>query len=153
MTCLYRGVSEEHHTRTEGRLVPAGNSSEIVMTRGDYEQGVEIRRNGDFVRCSSETNTVRAHHLKSGFRDGCFISTTREVKRAIFFATVGGTTDGYVYLIDSSKFSALGIVKVEFPDPRYPDEQEVSIRAEDNGEIPREVIIKIWRVKAGDNEA
>ena len=91
--------------------------------------------------------------MKSGFRDGCFISTTREIKRAVFFATVGGTTDGYVYVIDSSKFSALGVVEVAFPDARYPDEEEVSIHAADNGEIPRDVIIEIRQVKAGDYEA
>jgi hypothetical protein len=153
MCYLYRGVSEEHHARTEGRLVPAGSNSEIVMTRGDYSQGVKMLRNGEFIRCSSETNTVRAHHLKSGFRDGCFISTTREFERAVFFATVGGAVDGYVYVIDPSKFCALGVVEREFPDPRYPDEKEVSIRAADNGEVPREVIIEIREVKSSDYEA
>lgn len=146
MCYLYRGISEEHYVRDEGRLIPAGKNSEILMSRADWSEGVDMRRDGTFERQPSEVNTVRAHHLKSGFRGGCYVSTTKDFQMAVFFATNGGKVNGYVFVIDSSKFSSFGIEAVEFPDPRYPDENEVSIRAADNGEIPSDVIVEILRV-------
>lgn len=149
MCYLYRGVSEEYYEKMGGRIIPAGKKSEVVMTHGDYLKGVEMHRDGKFVRVLSETNTVRAHHLKSGLHDGCFISTTRDIERAKRFATIRGMTDGYIYVIDPSKFFNLGVVAYEFSVTSH-DEQEVSIRASDNGEIPSAVIFKLLRVKSNE---
>lgn len=147
MRYLYRGISEAHHSKSKGRLIPSGKNSEVIMTRND---DIGMPRNGTFDRYSSANNAVRAHHLESGFHDGCYISTTKDIERAKFFATIGGAVDGYIYIIDTSKFSDAGVMACELPDPHYPDEQEVTIRALDNGEIPIEVIIQILPVKAGE---
>lgn len=150
MCNLYRGVSVEYHTKKAGRLIPAGVNSEVLMTRNDMSEGVVIPRDGTFVRYTSATNAIRAHQLKSGFHDSCYISTTKDIERAKFFATIGGAVDGYIYIIDTSKFSDAGVMACELPDPHYPDEQEVTLRALDNGEIPIEVIIQILPVNAGE---
>ena len=147
---LYRGVSEQKHLADGGKLVPAGDNIEIVMRRDDLDRGAEIRRDGTFQRGPSETNTVRGHHLVSGIHDGCFISTTENFQIAVRFATREGSVDGIVYVLDQSKFSSLGVVSMKFPDPRYPSEEEVSIRAADGGEIPPEAIIDVKRVMASD---
>lgn len=147
---LYRGMSEQRHQANGGRLIPTGNNIEIVMRRDDRDRGAVIPRNGTFQRGPSETNTVRGHHLVSGIHDGCFISTTESFQIAVRFATREGRVNGIVYVLDKSRFSALGIVSRKFPDPRYPSEEEVSIRAADGGEIPREAIIEVKRVMASD---
>ena len=150
MTLLYRGVSTEIHHRQGGRLIPTGSNVDIVMRRNDADRGAELRRDGTFQRVPSEVNTARGHQLVTGIHDGCFISTTEESLIAIRFATNNGTTDGYVYVFDQRLFSPLGVVSIRFPDPRYPDEQEVSIRAADGGEIPQQIIVEVWPVSAGE---
>lgn len=148
MTFLYRGVSLELHNKLNGRLIPAGNNIQVVMTRGDYAQGAVMCRDGTFVRSPSESNTVRAHQLVSGIHEGCFVSTTERFEVAVRFATKEGSVDGFVYVLDQEKFRELGIVSYGFADSRYPDEHEVSIRAEDGGEIPQAAIAKIISVSA-----
>lgn len=147
---LYRGVSEQKHQADDGKLTPAGNNIEIVMRRDDLDRGAEIRRDGTFQRGASENNTVRGHHLVSGIHDGCFISTTENFEIAVRFATREGTVNGIVYVLDQSKFPSLGVVSRKVHDPRYPSEEEVSIRAADGGEIPPEAIIDIKFVKSSD---
>ena len=90
MCYLYRGVCEEKHYTDGGRLLPAGDKVNIVMRRDDYEHGVEMRRDGTFVRVPSEINTVRGHQLASGIHDGCMISTTESFQAAVRFATNEG---------------------------------------------------------------
>jgi hypothetical protein len=34
-----------------------------------------------------------------------------------------------------------GVIAKEFPDPQYPDEIEVSLRAADNGDLPTKIIV------------
>jgi hypothetical protein len=91
--------------------------------------------------------------LKSGFHAGSYISTTRDLNIAKYFATNGGKVDGCVYVIDVAKFSALGIVACEFPNPRYPDEQEVSILSSYNGEIDAAVIVETLHIKCHEYQA
>ena len=105
-------------------------------------------RDGAFRRVPCETNTVRGHHLVSGIHDGCFISTTESYEIAIRFATSEGHTNGFVYILDESRFSELDIVAQRLPDPHYPEEEEVSIRATDGGESPQSVIVEIRKVQA-----
>lgn len=147
---LYRGVSEQKHQADGGRLIPAGHNIEIVMQRNDLASGAEIRRDGTFQRVPSEANTVNGHHLVSGIHGGCFISTSESFKIAVKFATNEGRTDGVVYVLDDSTFQTHGVVSKKVQDPRYPSEEEVSIRAADGGEIPQAVIIGVINVTANE---
>lgn len=133
-----------------GLLFPRGGNIEITMRRDDYDNGAEMLRDGTFVRGPSEANTVRGHQLVSGIHDGCMISATESLPIAIRFATREGEVDGVVYVLDEERFTALGVVAWRLPDPRYPHEQEVSIRAADGGEIPKEVIVEVRKVCAAD---
>ncbi len=147
---LYRGVPEQTHQENKGRLIPAGKNIEIAMRRDSLEYDGLMRRDGTFQRGLSETNTVRGHHLVSGVHGGCFISTTEDFKVAHRFATREGRVNGVVYVLGQARFSTLGIVSIKFPDPRYPGEKEVSIRAADGGEIPLEAIMEVRCVMASD---
>lgn len=142
---LYRGVSKKMHEEMEGRLVPKGNDVQTVMTRSDFEAGVVFTRGDDpegrFTRTHSEQNTIRAHHLKSGFHDGSFISTTTDIDLARTFATNNGREEGYIYVIAPELFDKHKVVARKDPKPKYPSEYEVSIRAEDGGEIPKGIIV------------
>ena len=65
---------------------------------------------------------------------------------AALFATNKHTEPGWVYVINSSIFMKHNIVSKEFPDPLYPDEIEVSIRAADCGNIPSGVVVEKYEV-------
>ena len=93
-------------------------------------------------------NTLRAHQMKSGMHDGAFISTSILFDVASEFATEKGTVVGFVYKIDPDLFEQYGVVARQDPIPKYVGEAEVSIRSEDGGEIPEEVIIEIIEVPA-----
>ncbi|MCS6160726.1 enterotoxin A family protein [Shewanella baltica] len=144
---LYRGVSKEMHDALEGRLIPKGHNVQVVMTRSDYVNGVKFTRgesvNGRFTRILSEKNAIRAHHLESGFHDGAFLSTTRSIELARQFATNGGKGEGYIYVIDPALFEANNVIARQDPEPKYPNEFEVSIRDKDGGEISKGIVIEV----------
>ncbi|MBW8067181.1 MAG: hypothetical protein GJU73_07020 [Ferrovum sp.] len=153
MNYLYRGVCEEKHEANGGRLIPAGNNMEIVMQRNDYTRlsdESKFLRDGTFVRIPSEVNTARGHQLDSGIHGGCMISTTESYQIAVLFATNEGTVNGVIYKLDKAKFQSYGIRSHKFICPRFPDEKEVSICAEDGGEIPQEVIVTVRKVLASE---
>lgn len=141
MSYLYRGVSEADDDTNGGELVPGGNTSEVSVRYGDGS------RYGQVTYGESEINTARAHQIESGRYDGCFVSTTRSYSEAEKFATTGNLVDGYIYVIDESLFDEHGVVAIEFEDSEELHEQEVSIRASDNGVIPEAVIVDKIEVK------
>lgn len=143
---LYRGMRLERHVASEGRIVPSGSAKEVVP-RFDGTW----RFDGTFTFGHSEDNAVRAHHIENGKWGGCFVSTSRSWEVAKYFATtdeLGRKHKGVVYHIDESLFDQLEVVLREFDDPLYPEEQEVSIRAEDGGEIPSGVVVRVEEVNA-----
>jgi hypothetical protein len=143
---LYRGVSKKIDHKREKELCPKGDQHEVSAKHDG-----RTKHDGKFTYGLSEDNTVRAHHIKSGLYSGCYISTTRDEKKAWEFATSKFREEGWVYVIDESLFDQYGIVAREFPDPQYPDQKEVSIRAADNGVIPYQVIIEKYEVDANGN--
>nr|WP_295446522.1 hypothetical protein [uncultured Thiodictyon sp.] len=126
-----------------GLIKPRGNKKE-VMARHDNK----ITYDGRITYGESEDNAARAHHIETGLYGGCFVSTTRSESRAICFATSDYKEDGWVYVLAPDLFGAHGVTSKEYPDPLYPDEQEVSIRAEDCGVIPPGVIANKYEVTA-----
>jgi hypothetical protein len=141
MTLLYRGVSKRVDSILNGQIKPKGYKSEVTA----YHDG-KIKYDGTFTHGESEDNAVRAQQIESGLYDNCFISTTKDEKTAIRFATNGYSESGWVYIIDSSIFKDCGVTSKEFPDPKYPHEMEVSIMAKDCGYIPEVVIIGKYEV-------
>lgn len=141
---LYRGVRLEMHRALEGRISPRGDQIEVVP-RYDGTWSYD----GTFTYGYSEDNAARAHHIENGKWGGCFVSTTRNYEVAKYFATTdaqGLSCQGVVYFIDDSLFDLHGVVSKSFDDPLYPEEEEVSIRASDAGDIPTSVIVDIREV-------
>ncbi|HFQ5589487.1 TPA: hypothetical protein ACGUM0_004226 [Vibrio vulnificus] len=145
---LYRGVSMGMHKKDDGKLIPKGNNIEVVMTRSDHnpQEGVELLRDGRFLRGPSEINTLRAHQMKSGMHERAFLSTSVSLNVAMMFATTNGTEPGVVYKIDPDLFEQFGVVARQDPDPKYANEAEVSIRSVNGGEIPSEVVVDVIEI-------
>jgi len=141
MALLYRGVSKSIDKANSARLLPKGKNKEIVA-RADGR----IQADGRFNAGPSEKNAVEAHHIETALYDGCFISATRDENRARYFATNKYTESGWVYVIDESLLSKYNVVKGELKDPLYPDEREVSLRAHDNGILPKAICIDKYEV-------
>lgn len=141
MTLLYRGVSKKIDLKCKGEICPNGDKHEVSAKHDG-----KIKHDGKFSYGVSESNAVRAHHIESGLYSGCYISTTRDEHMARVFATNNHTEEGWVYVINESLFEQYGIVAKEFPDPQYPHEKEISIRAADNGAIPYQIVIEKYEV-------
>lgn len=139
MAYLYRGVSLVMDQLNECQLRPKGSQSAVRMTYGDGFVG--MRHDGKFTHGNSEDNAARGHQLRSGLHNGCFLSFTRSLDMAIKFATVKNTVQGFVYVVDEERLESYGVVAKEYPDPEYPAEMEVSLRAMDNGNLPSQIIV------------
>lgn len=143
---LYRGVNCELDEELEGQIRPSGTQSAVAIK---YDDG-KFKRDGTATYGKSENNAVRAHHIKSGLYNGCYISTTTDYNQAAKFATYNGRKDGFIYHLDTNLFKEYGVISYELPNPKHEEECEVTIRAADNGVIPNEVIVKKEKVYADD---
>lgn len=141
MSYLYRGVSKRQDLKCNGDLRPKGDKHEVSAK---YDG--KVKHDGKFAYGISESNAVRAQHIESGLYSGCYISTTRDECMARVFATNNHTEEGWVYVIDGALFEQYDVIAKEFPDPQYPNEKEISIRAVNNGIIPKEVVIEKYEV-------
>ena len=140
---LYRGINKRADEANDGRLLPKGNSVEVVpLLDGRW------KLDGKFKLGHCESNTARAHQIESGLYNGCGISTSRSESRAINFATCNSTKDGYVYIIDEKLLEGANIIAYEFPDPLYPDEQEVTLIEKSGGLLPKAVIVEKYSVSS-----
>ena len=149
---LYRGVSKELHEANHGELIPKGNQFTHVFCPDDHLYPSES------IFCGEcEQNAVVKHQLgnqiaKQGFRSAG-ISTTPIFSRAKYYATHindSRATDGFVYVIDRSKFEKFGIKEkiiselVEYP--KIPEDKEVILVAKDRGNLPIQIIVEIREV-------
>ncbi|MDD5242456.1 MAG: hypothetical protein PHU49_00420 [Syntrophorhabdaceae bacterium] len=141
MGYLYRGVSKKLDLENNGELRPKGNQHEVAARHDG-----KIRYNGRFTYGVSENNAVRAHHIESGLYNTCYVSTTKNKKKAICFATTGLTEEGWVYVIDESLLKQNDIVAKEDTDPQYPIEKEVTLRSLDNGNLSFKIVIEKYEV-------
>jgi hypothetical protein len=147
MAKLYRGICEELDIENNGTLRPKGNISKISFPQR-INVPPEIRRDGKFNRDCSENNMARLHQIESGAHDGCYLSFSRSITTATRYATFldGERTNGYVYEVDEELLTQHGVVAHEFPDPEYPGEIEASLRADKNGDLPMDIVIKKYLV-------
>lgn len=79
---------------------------------------------------------------------GCGVSTTRSEKMDVFFATSRNMQDGHVYVIDEGRLRTADVSYYEFPDPEYPDEQELTLIEQAGGALPESIIVEKYAVKA-----
>lgn len=147
MALLYRGVCDEVDQQNAGELQPKGKHHEVSIRR----DGKIKKRDGKFSRFPSENNAVRAHQIESGLYGECFISFTRSEDVARRFAVRnpdGERTAGSLYVVDEALLAQYGVVACEVPDPEYPSEMEVTLRAKDNQNLPTEIVVEKRRVYA-----
>lgn len=140
---LYRGINKRADEANAGRLLPKGNSVEVVPKADG-----KWKFDGTFKCGPCESNTARAHQIESGLYGGCGISTSRSEQIAIRFATYDGTEDGYVYVIDEELLEGAGVIAYEFPDPLNPHEQEVTLIEKSGGSLPESVIVEKFAVSS-----
>lgn len=134
---LYRGVSAEIDDLCEGIIMPKGDQNTAIPECG--EKGVEC---GAGYECGfSEGNALKAHQVDSDMKKLSFVSTSKCIEVAKHFATKQFTTEGYVYTLDTSLFKEFNVICCELENPIYPNEKEVSIRSQNNGKIPEDVIV------------
>ena len=112
----------------------------------------EVRRkntyDGTFTYGETEDNAARSHQIASGLYNGCFISTTKDLEVATRFATNQYPEEGWIYVINPSLFSKFGVSSREFYNSRHPEEQEVSIKANDCMYIPENIIFERYEVRS-----
>jgi len=138
---LYRGVNKVTDDANGGRLLPNGNTVEVVpLADGKW------KFDGTFKCGPCETNTARAHQIDSGLYGGCGISTSRSEEIAIFFATYEYTEEGYVYIIDETLLESANVALHEFDNPLNPHEKEVTLIEKFGGALPNHVIVEKYAV-------
>lgn len=140
---LYRGECRSTHDENGGRILPSNMyGAKEVVARYDGK----ICYDGRFTYGPSEKNRVEAHQIETGLYEGCSVSTTRSREEAERFALYGDDR-GVIYWIDESKFEQFGVVSFELENAAIPCEQEVTIRAQDGGEIPAGVVVRVELVE------
>jgi len=87
-------------------------------------------------------NAARAHQIRAGLYGGSFVSFTRTREVALDFATNGFAEAGSIYTIDDANLAAQGVISHGFPDPRHPNEDEVSLSHIDGAPIPAVLIFR-----------
>lgn len=140
---LYRGVSISQDIDNHAEILPKGNLVKVTpIIDGTW------RLDGKMVIGSSVSNTARAHHIKSGHWGGGGVSASRCEKVAAYFATNGFKEEGFIYVIDESSLDIHGVLKQEFADPVYPDEQEVTLIVSEGNKLPKELIVEKYGVNS-----
>lgn len=141
MSNVFRGICKSEDEKNKGRIFAKGNVKHVVA----FADG-RIKADGTFVAGPSMANTARAHQIENGLYGAAGISTSRDVQVAIKFATSGYIEDGYIYVIDSSRFASEGVNSFEFSNPIEPNEQEVTLVLSDTEYLPSCLIVEKYEV-------
>jgi hypothetical protein len=144
MNCLYRGVDVELYGKLNGQLTPKLNTEfSRAPTYGHDEYGNCFYGN-------NPSNEVIEHQRGQAGIPTSGISFTPHIERARFYATRDETTNGYIYVIDQDKCSALGVtlyvVKEHVPQPSIPIDDEVILVAQEFGGLPMEIVVEILEI-------
>lgn len=141
---LYRGVSVVDDKKNGGKLLPKGDRTQLEGQCG--ELWVQC---GEGVECgSSEGNALVAHQYDSDKSNTAYLSATKNIEIAIWFATNGHLEDGYVYTLSVERFGEFGIMAFERSIGSVANEDEVTIRTKDLGPVPEGVIVSKQLVKS-----
>ncbi len=129
---LYRGANKIMDEENNGYILPKGKTAEVTPKHDG-----KWRYDGTFYHGPCESNTARAQQIESGLYDGCGISTSRSVEKAIYFATSGYLEDGFVYVIDEAQLVKANVTPYEFSDSVNPHEREVTLIGKSGGALPK----------------
>lgn len=141
---LYRGVDVELYSKLGGKLTPKlGTEFTRSPTYGHDEYG-------NCFYGASPSNAVIEHQRDQAGIPTSGISCSPHLERARYYATREETTNGYIYVIDKEKCSALGVklyvVKEHVPHPSVPIDDEVVLVAEEFGSLPIEIVVEILEI-------
>lgn len=133
---LYRGISVNDDRKNNGEILLKGERPDIEGQAGNIWMQC-----GAGIECgSSDGNAVVAHQFDSEISNTSYVSTTKEFEVAVQFATQDNSIYGYVYTLNTEKFSEYGVMAYEREGPSVYNEEEVTIRTKDLGPIPSEVL-------------
>ena len=132
--------------QVEGKVIEKGRARivEVFLLDGS------ITFDGSWTLGNSVTNAVRRHELRQEGFPTSGISTTPLLDRARFYATQGGSVQGYVLKIDRSLLSRFTVteyvVKEWVNNPSVPEDLEVILVAADFGPLPGDIVVEILQV-------
>lgn len=133
--------------RDRRKLVPKGGKTKVVpVFDGSW------KLDGTFTCGPTEDNVARAHRIKSGHWGGAGISASRSLDVAIFFATSGGTCDGYIYVLDDdpTHLANANVTAREYLDAINPEHQEVTLIEASGGSLPESLILRKYEILKTD---
>jgi len=148
---LYRGVSEEMHKKNEG-LQPKGTSLSRGIIIGEERNGGDdvIVGIGEVVG-DSKNNAITMHQRNSTKWPSSGVSTTPYFERAKIYATHSGQQKkGFVYKIDRGLLEKNDVAEYKVTNyttsPQIPEDDEVILVSNNNGALPRRIVIKVINV-------
>lgn len=142
MAIIYRGICIQDDLKNDGRLKPKGSKIKVSIKydgQFKYDSGVTYGE--------SEVNTVSAHQKHSGLYQGCLVSFTHDIDVAKWFATTERTEKGWIYEVDTALLEENNVLEVKPLVIENPHEKEVSLRAEDGGDLPNAIVVNKYIVE------
>jgi len=89
---------------------------------------------------------VLSQHIESGLNDNCFVSFSASRDVAHRYATKnidgGDRTNGFIYVVDRTRFEEYGVTVTDIAGAYFPAEMEVSVRASDCGDLPQGIVVR-----------
>ena len=143
MDYLYRGVSEDMHTKGVG-LAPKGkNRSSFTY----YDCAIS---DSNETYDDSPENSMILHQRDSDKFLSAYISTTPHYSRAKYYALSNSCGVGYIYKLNCSLLKKYNVeaktIKEVTLYPEKPEDDEVLLVTKDNGVLPSEIIDSIEKV-------
>ena len=150
---LYRGINEEMYRSSGGVLRPRLINTPFTYV---FKADASVRADGSATAGPSEKNAVYGHQLSSEKFPTSGVSTTPVFQRAQYYAIKGGLYAlGYVFKLDRKVLESIGvkeyIVSKWVENPSIPEDEEVILIAQDQGELPMDVVVKVIDVSAEPN--
>lgn len=150
---LYRGVDEESDLENDGEIKASGTATSLEPSWNDTKlrwDDMDI----PIVDGPTQEAMIKYHQNNSASNSSAWISTTRNFDVAKRFATCDGLVDGWVYELDSDLFSMNGVKEQPvFRSPEHEFEEEISVRVEGGGPIPKQVIVRKIRIAIIDGDS
>jgi len=148
---LYRGISEDHYQKTEGKLTPKKPYVQFAAYAG---AGARHAKCGSGIQCGkSERNTVILHQWKQEGIGTSGVSSSPCEKRARLYALPDGSgKKGYIFklsiaLLRDAEVQILRVNElVPFPAIAKPEDDEHVLVAKDFGDIPKSAIVDFYPV-------
>ena len=145
---LYRGANSEFHDANDGMLLPKTNDRFEYV----YKHDGTIKYDGSAKYGNCEHNAVLRHELNQEGFPTSGISTTPIKDRAKFYALGGSKFErGYIYKIDRELLKEYRvkeyIVAEWIKSPSIPEDKEVILVADNDGALPKSIVVEIFKVK------